>query len=390
MILNKENCKKIGGNDLIEFNWICLPLSWQSGVSFDSGILISWDKDKKNIWVQDMPTKEDLHGFECLHEDNLDRANPVALNSLSEEAQKYHRENGNVFTVKEYDLFGWNDCDNHSDNPIEAVCNFGRGPIKFFKKGMHEKDEQDEYSNWFFNTTWLVSNVNDEKIKEALMSKYDMKNDVWFLKPDDKGCVSTALISLRAEESLDRRVILSQGEYTTGQYSRNQGVNICSPVFDYTTNDIWRLMSATDWDVNEVYEKLYEVGVAPADQRVGSLLNYAAVRSISTVKALEPNLYSRINGRFQNVEFMSQFSRAGYFKIGKPKDVRWDGHNHIKAGFEPEEIEALSDRYEEVLKYIEAPYKREGNQFWSEDPKYKGKPWFPLNNYMKEHPDLFK
>ena len=42
------------GLDLVEFNWICLPLAWQSGVSFDSGILISWDPEKKGMWVQDM------------------------------------------------------------------------------------------------------------------------------------------------------------------------------------------------------------------------------------------------------------------------------------------------------------------------------------------------
>lgn len=232
-----------------------------------------------------------------------------------------------------------------------------------------------------------------DEIKEALEKRYDLKNDVWFLTPsgnkDGEKRTSSALISLRAEESLDRRVILSQGEYSTGQYSRNQGVNICSPVFDFTTSDIWRLLSVTDFDVNEVYEKLYEIGVAPADQRVGSLLNYAAVRQIATVKALEPDLYSRINGRFQNVEFMSQFSKAGYFRISKPKDTNWDGHNHIKAGVSPEDIKALSDKYEEILKFIEAPYRREGNEFWTEDEKYKNRPWFPIRNFMKEHPEIF-
>jgi hypothetical protein len=86
---------------------------------------------------------------------------------------------------------------------------------------------------------------------------------------------------------------------------------------------------------------------------------------------------------------MSQFSRAGYFKIGKPKDTAWDGHNHIKAGYEPEEITALSDRYEKVLKELEIPYIREGNEFKTDDPKFKGKPWFPLKNYMKDHPEIF-
>lgn len=394
------------GHDLIEFNWICLPMAWQSGVSFDSGILISWDKSKKSMWVQPMPTKQDLHGFECLNEDNLNRANPVPLESLSEDAQEYHKKHGNTFYVSVSDLFHpeyWakklmnnlpkEDWDHQQ---VLAVANYGRGPVlQHFRAGCHEKEEQDDYSLWFAQTTWLTTHPDREVIMKELQERYDLKKDIWFLKSGemyDEGNKSkrtaTALISLRAEESLDRRVILSQGEYSTGQYSRNNGVNICSPVFDFTVRDIWRLMSATDWDVNEVYECLYEIGVAPADQRVGSLLNYAAVRQISTVKALEPDLYGRINARFQNVEFMSQFSRAGYYKIGKPRDTFFDGHNHIKAGRSAEEIKELSDKYESILKAYDMKYERyNDNEFRTTDEELKGKPWFPLKMIIKDIED---
>lgn len=399
--LNEENCFQTGGFDLLEHNEICLPLAWQSGVNFDSGILISWDPNKESQWVQPMPTKEELHGFDCVKIDNLDRSNPVPLDSLSLEAQKYHLENGNTFDCPFRDLFSPFAVD--SDDLTIAVSNYGRGPmLQNFAIGTHEKNEQDDYSFYFAQTTWLVDDRDEEQIKacqERLKSLYDLTYDVWnftenevYEKIEDKRSrqrVSTALISLRAEESLDRRVILTQGEYSTGQYSNNQGTNICSPVFDFTTADIWRLLSATDWDVNETYEKLYEIGVGIGDQRVGSLLNYAAVRQIGTVKALEPDLYGRINGRFQNVEFMAQFNRSGYFKIGKPKDTYWDGHNHIKAGYEPEEVKALSDRYENLLIKLNIPYERDGNEFKTADPALKGKPWYPLNSWLKEHKDEF-
>lgn len=387
--------------DLIEYNDICFPMAWQSGCNFDSGILISWDPDKKSQWVQEMPTREELHGFDCVNFENRNTANAVRLSSLKPEAQEYHRINNNVFNTKVCNLFNG---DPNDETIVEAVANFGRGPIlPNLRASVHEKEEQDEYSYMFAQTSWLLDNRTEEEVincNKRLEELYDLSKDVWFLTPakvEDKNVpekyrnttISTALISLRAEESLDRRVILSQGEYTTGQYSNNQGTNICSPVFDFTTADIWRLLSATDWDVNDVYEKLYEIGVGIADQRVGSLLNYAAVRQIGTVKALEPDLYARINARFQNVEFMSQFSRAGYFRVGKPRDSSWDGKNHIKAGYEMEEIKALSDRYEKLLTELNIPFRREGNEFWSTDPKFSGRPWFPLKNYMKEHPEIF-
>lgn len=396
VVLTKENCKQTGGLDLVEFNWFSLPLAWQSGVNFNSGYLISWDKSKQNIWVQPMPTKEDLHGFEPVTEDNISTANPVLLSSLPLHAQEYHKSNGNVFTIKAKNLFGfgsenYKDKYNHleEDGEVEVVANFGRGPIDVFTLGMHEKDFSHDYSRWIFETSHLVvdNEFSREELAEEFAKYHDTSRDVWMLTGDEKGIVTTALVSLRAEESLDRRVILRQGEYSTGQYSNAGGTNNVSLVFDYKTETIWQILSNTDWDVNEVYERLFEAGVAPADQRVGSLLNYAAVRSIGTVKALEPELYSRINGRFNNVEFMASFSNKGYYNISKPKDTDWDGKNHVRAGMSEEELIELSDKYEALLQKLEIPYTRLENKvdFESADPEFKNKAWFPLKNWLKEN-----
>lgn len=409
MILNKKNCYQSGGYDLIEHNEVCLPMSWQCGCNFDSGILISWDSKKgEDKWVQPMPTREQLHGFDCVNIENREFVNPVPINSLKSAAQDFHRKNGNVFETSYDKLFNtryWISQGLLEDVPerkwpemkVEAVANFGRGPyLPHLKRGCHEKEQQDDYSYAFAQSSWLLDNRTPEEIiacQKRIKELYDLSHDVWFITPaqvKSKDCPeemrnvtsSVALISLRAEESLDRRVILVQGEYSTGQYSNNNGTNICSPVMDFTTADIWRLLSKADVDVNETYEKLYEVGIAPSDQRVGSLLNYAAVRQISTVKALEPDLYGCINARFQNVEFMSQFSRAGYYKVAKPSDVLWDGHNHIKAGVPEENIKKLSDKYEHLLKLLKIPYERKGNEFSTADPKLKGKVWNPFKNIV--------
>lgn len=409
MILNKENCYQSGGFDLLEHNEICLPMSWQCGVNFNSGILISFDPEKgEDNWVQPMPTREQLHGFDCVNVDNRERCNPVPLASLKPEAQEWHRKQGNMFVAKYDELFNtklWIEKGFLENVPervwgnkeVEAVANYGRGPIlTHLKRGCHEKEEQDDYSFQFSQTSWLLDSRTDDEIeacRDRLAELYDIKKDVWFVTPakvESKDCPenlrqktsSSCFISLRAEESLDRRVILSQGEYSTGQYSNNNGTNICSPVFDFSTADIWRLLAATDWDINPIYEKLFEIGVAPADQRVGSLLNYAAVRQISTVKALEPTLYGRINSRFQNVEFLSQFSRAGYYKVQKPKDALFDGHNHIKAGVSEEDLKTLSDKYEHLLKLLKIPYERNGNEFNTGDPEMKGKVWTPFKDIV--------
>ena len=99
MILNKENCKQIGGLDLIEHNDICFPMAWQSGVSFDSGILISWDPDKKSQWVQEMPTREELHGFDCISFENRLQAS-LEIEYSENEKFKYYCERNNIKIVE--------------------------------------------------------------------------------------------------------------------------------------------------------------------------------------------------------------------------------------------------------------------------------------------------
>lgn len=147
-------------------------------------------------------------------------------------------------------------------------------------------------------------------------------------------------------------------------------MNVCSPVFDLTTEDVWRLFSATDFPVSEIYDKMYESGIAIENQRVGSLLNFAATRNIASIKTLEPDMYARINARFQNVEFMAQFGKSGYYNIGKPKPIEWNGKNHIKAGMPEEEVRALSDLYQKVLDMHQVQYERHGNEFrFPKDPK---------------------
>lgn len=356
----------------LDFMWICLPIAWQSGVDFSSATLMSWDPDKESIWVQEMPSKDKLGGFDVVSVDTLSTGNPVRLDSLTDEAQAFHRARAeeNIFEI----------------DGVEYVSNFGRGPVTYYAYGRHEKDLQDAFSDWYNRTSWLVTpreSPSRSEILAELESRYggeNMETKVWKFRQNDDGLVVSALVSLRAEESLDRRVILRQSEYDYGLYSNNNGVNVCSPVFDFTTSDVWRLMSATDWDVNEIYEMMFEAGIAPADQRVGSLLNYAAVRNIGLIKQLEPELYARIVGRFNNVEFMAQFSRNGYGNIAKPKDVKWDGGNHIKAGVKDEDQDALADKYAKALDSIGVQYDKQQWVFQMKDrPERDLTPWTPLD-----------
>ena len=190
---SKRFLKKYGpqGLNLLNFSWLCLRMSWQSGVDFDSGVLVSWDSNKKNSWVQPMPTNDELYGFDVVSEENFTTCNAVALDTLPPESQEYHREHGNVVKVQRQHMFGVDlnqqNTKAYWEEEIEAVCNYGRGPLTFYTPFDHEKDYNHDYSYWFADTSWLVdyNSLEDlENIQKAIDERYpDLKDDVWQMTP---------------------------------------------------------------------------------------------------------------------------------------------------------------------------------------------------------------
>ena len=333
------------GTDTVDMFWFCLQLGWQNGTSFSDARLNSWEPSKESMWIRPMPI---MDGVEVIHNNNLLTANLVPFEEVSEAAQEFFREQGSVVTKDGKDFipnFGYGSLENEHTGTLMTL------------KGLDEDFFQEYFSKWFANISTLLygaDNIDDLYLSERT------DREVWEMKAhehDHRYSAPTALISLRASESFDRRTILLQSEYSTGQYSRSNGVNTCSIVFDYTTPDVWRLFAATDWPVSSIYNDMYEAGIPVEKQRTGSLLNYAATRNISDVKAIEPALYARITARFSNVEFFSQFSKAGYYKIAKPKDMSWDGRNHIKAGVAEKFWEDLDNQYKWLLDSLGITYK---------------------------------
>ena len=309
--------------DYINCFYKCLQLGWNSGVTFGDDRLISWDENKKDKWITPMPKKKETY-FDVITNKNIKEANKVKFDELSEDLKELRRLEG----FKEGDL----------------VPHFGLG----------NRDINKEYDCWTF------PGENEDFEQETF--------GAWFIEGFPKNYILYNLVSIRAEESFDRYTILKQSDFSTGQYGYQKAKNgnrikISSPIFDMKTADIWRCMSACDFEYPEIYDKMYEAGVPIGKQRIASLLHTCGVRNINQLRDLEPVLYRRISSRFQNIDFISQFVKSGYYKIGKPADSEWNGRNHIKAGISEEENKILADKYEEYLKKYDILFTRKNNEF---------------------------
>lgn len=234
-------------------------------------------------------------------------------------------------------------------NKINGIPNYGLGSF----------DLQDGYTCWTFPG-------QDEDHEQETFS-------MWMIKALDSNKIAN-IISLRADESYDRRRRLLHANPLTGEYGYIEYDNIkmksCSPIYDMKTEDVWRAFNLLNFKYCIMYDKMFEAGVPMKNQRIASLLNVYASNSLQSIKALEPNIYQKIIRRFNNVEMIAGYSNNGYYKATKPKPQVWNGKNHIKAGMSKEEIENLIPKYQNILKELNIN-KYPSNMEWNFSEKEK-------------------
>lgn len=103
---------------------------------------------------------------------------------------------------------------------------------------------------------------------------------------------------VRAEESRARRdwLAFAAGRFDVpGLYPVRSGTGLrCTPLWDWTTDDVWAYIHAHGLPYNPVYDRLAEIGVEPRRQRVGPL----PLARRADLAAGWPDLLARLEARY--------------------------------------------------------------------------------------------
>lgn len=121
-------------------------------------------------------------------------------------------------------------------------------------------------------------------------------------------------VAIRADESLSRRVVLRQGDYSSGRYGTQYGAGVFSPYMDLSVKDLWTLNNVLGLDSNEIYSMYYDAGVPLMEQRIGSPVNVHAKDSVKLFKVLNPDTYSKMIGRLDGLDFVASY--GGVYQNG--------------------------------------------------------------------------
>lgn len=247
-------------SDVLEIYRICLPIAAQCATSAHTNHWIPWDRDKKDLWVRDMPAF-------CISEMNHE--------------------------------FDW------------------------FKKGMWDYDLQERFSKWI------------HKKKNAKKT--------------------ACLVGIRTDESLNRwRAIHSdknKNKYEGHEWTleMSEGVYNAYPIFDWKVDDIWIANYKQQWDYNKLYDLFWKAGLSPAQMRVASPFNDAAMESLKLYKVIDPRNWGKMIGRTNGVNFAGIYggtTAMGWKSIKLPKGHTWKSYMEFLLSTLPK---SAADNYRKKL-----------------------------------------
>ncbi len=201
-----------------------------------------------------------------------------------------------------------------------------------------------------FETSWRPWDPDKKDIwVRDLPPKYLSADDLDFVTPDmsdyefqtqfsnwhhqksgaKKTCV---LVGIRAQESLDRwRTIVSDrniNKYKGTVWTTKMYTNVYNayPIYDWTTEDIWKANAKFGWSYNKLYDLMHYAGVPLHAMRVASPFHSAAKGSLSMYRVLDPQVWGKMVSRVNGVNFTAIYGSTkamGWKNITKPDHFTW-------------------------------------------------------------------
>lgn len=157
---------------------------------------------------------------------------------------------------------------------------------------------------------------------------------------------TACLVGIRTQESLNRwRAIKSQRnyrKYKARDWTTKMSENVYNayPIYDWRTDDIWIANARFGWSYNKLYDLYHKAGLSIDQMRVASPFNDAAKGSLQLYKAIDPNMWSKMLGRVNGVNFTGIYGKThamGWNTIKKPDHFTWEEYMHFLLSTLPEE-----------------------------------------------------
>lgn len=134
---------------------------------------------------------------------------------------------------------------------------------------------------------------------------------------------SVSIIGLRAEESPDRRFVMFGEDSELFWLRRKKEPHKAYPIIDWSFTDIWKYLTENNLRYNEIYNKMYMLGVPLRQMRVSNLIHEKAYKCLAELQELEPETYDKLEQRLHGVHCAGLYAREKLVYSIKDKPERF-------------------------------------------------------------------
>ena len=183
----------------------------------------------------------------------------------------------------------------------EYVINLENNRMTTYRSRMHQEDLAKQFGRWYRDahdggkTVCLLGNRADESLQRYsgfLNKKYGYKDTCWISK-------------------------------------QFKDVWCASPLYDWSTDDVWHATYLFGYDYNRLYDLYYMAGLKPSQMRVASPFNDYAKDALNLYRVIDPEIWCKLVGRVQGANFASIYGKSkamGYRNITLPEGHTWKSY----------------------------------------------------------------
>ena len=181
------------------------------------------------------------------------------------------------------------------------VINLQNNPITTYHYRMHQEDLAKQFGRWY-----RLSHGENRTV---------------------------CLLGIRADKSLQRfSGILNkkygyEGECWISKHFKD--VYAASPMYDWSTADVWHANAVFDYEYNHIYDLFFMAGLKPSQMRVASPFNDAANESLNLYRVIDPEVWAKLVGRVRGANFGAIYGKTkamAYRKLILPEGHTWESY----------------------------------------------------------------
>lgn len=184
------------------------------------------------------------------------------------------------------------------------VIHLENNPITTYHYKMHQEDLAKQFGRWY-----RLSHENKKTV---------------------------CLLGMRSDESLQRYsgILNKKYGYKDTCWISNQFKDVwcASPLYDWSTGDVWHANYSFEYEYNRLYDLYYMAGLKPDQMRVASPFNDYAKDSLNLYRVIDPKIWVKLVGRVQGANFTTIYARTkamGYKNLTLPEGHTWESYTHF-------------------------------------------------------------